>query len=265
MRFKKSDPNSNEYERRFFAILFCIHFVDVFQCLHKSETYKNIVSMVIDTLELILYLSILHKTTALYLIAFLTYGFEMALSGIIIVMELVRKDCNSECASPSCGAIFKRIWPFVRATLLYLILEVPQIPFLFLQQGSKFLGTYYEVVVIISVYFGGVACDYLEDFFVVLGFDKIGKLFGTTDEEKHTLLDKVCFTFTVIVCLLVAVFILPISTIVLASIELRDNAENLPKYDHGIYIYFLVFNSVWYLILIIISMWLGYRKCRKSK
>ena len=108
---ESSDPDSDEYQRRFFFILFAIHFVDVFQCLHKSEIYKNIVSMVIDTLKLILYLSILHKTTALYLIAFLSYGFEMALSGIIIAIERCSgsNDSESDSGSSNFTSLIKKL------------------------------------------------------------------------------------------------------------------------------------------------------------
>ena len=154
--------------------------------------------------------------------------------------------------------------------LSYLILESPQMLFLFLQSGSKFLGTYYEVLAIISIYFGAVAYDFLEILFKELfeegqlDVETIIDVYKETHEER-TFLSKVSFIFTMIVCCLLAVFILPISTIVLASIELRDNAENLPKYDHGVYIYFLVLNSVWYLFLIITPpMCLGYHKCRNS-
>jgi len=258
---QKVDSTDDEFERFFFFILFVIDAIDVLQCSFKKEKNKTIVAIIVDTCEVICYVAVLQRTTALYLVALLTYSLELLLNGVIIFLTSRCNDDTFEHKNKR-STLLGMIWDYFALHALrllsYVIFQLPQFLFLFLQPESKFRETYYEIIAIIGLYFGAIFYDHLEsiwefalekgnmlndralDYFIMKNFYK-----------EVSIVRRIWNFFALAIIVLMGIFIIPITTIVLASIELHYNSAILPSFDRNVYMYFIVFNTVWYLFLII--------------
>jgi hypothetical protein len=137
-----------EHKRYFFYTLFIIKGLDVFRCLSKNESYKTILSMVIDTLEVICYVTLLTQTSALFLVVFLTFGFEIVLNTLKVC--LLHGSDSDDTLRYSSEPIPEKMWDCLALHVLrlfaYLVFQSTQLVFLFLQPDSKFRETYYEII-----------------------------------------------------------------------------------------------------------------------
>ena len=127
---QKVDGINDQHKRSFFAILFAVDAVSVFECLSEDEREKAIVAIIVDTLELICYVAILHRTTTLYLVGFLTYGLEMLLNGLNIFLDSINDNRGSR--EKYCfPAHHLKLLEF--CPLAYMLLQLPQVLVLSLQ------------------------------------------------------------------------------------------------------------------------------------
>jgi hypothetical protein len=252
--------NVNElYERYFFFILFGIDGLDVFQCLFKNERNKTIVTMIVDTLEVICYVTILPRTSGLFLIAFLTYGFEILLNMFKVFLEGGK---NTYPASSIIDeSVAEKRWnclslPGLRL-FAYILFQSTPLFFLFLQPDSKFRETYYETITIIVLYINGIIYGYLEPFWmaflipgVKINFKTLKVVLKDIIFDKNSTLSRVWFALIVICGFLLNILIFPITSIFLSSVQLLYNPRNMRRYDRGVYIYFIVSNTIWLVFLI---------------
>ena len=92
---QKVDGINDQHKRSFFAILYAVDAVSVFECLSEYERDIAIVAIIVDMLELICYVASFHRTTTLYLVGFLTYGLEMLLNGLNIFLDSINDNRGS--------------------------------------------------------------------------------------------------------------------------------------------------------------------------
>ena len=127
---QKVDGINDQHKRSFFAILYAVDAVSVFECLSEYERDIAIVAIIVDMLELICYVASFHRTTTLYLVGFLTYRLEMLLNGLNIFLDSINDNRGSR--EKYCfPAHHLKLLEF--CPLAYMLLQLPQVLVLSLQ------------------------------------------------------------------------------------------------------------------------------------
>jgi hypothetical protein len=221
-----SDSLDQTSQQRFFFILFGIGGASLIRPMCLWSKFKVIFSMLIETGELIAYLTLLPLTTNLIVVASVFYGIEI----ILHIFNLYAIKSNfDEITSPIC---LRDYCCFPVRILFYGLIYSSPILFLFLDPDSKFRDTFYENLLILNVFFGVTYIDFT--------FESL-----CASESKPSN-DEVIYRIWQIVTLIIyniLAIIIMITTMVFAGQAIRRHEtgdEVLAQYDFAVYIYCLV-------------------------
>lgn len=244
---QKSLALDDTNERRFFYILFGITGINLFKAFFSAKRWQSAISLIAEIVQLICYLAVLGITTRIIAISVVFFVLE-------VVFHLVYM-CLNDDNEP------KRIWEKVSAfsteLVLYVVINVGSFLTLFLSSDSRFRQPVYEVPLIISLFFARMAMEVLniinpdikvmktkfeagpgQDDDSEAGFYDYGDLLV----QKHPI-ERLWTTFNMLVIMLFAPLFFSILTIVLASLEIKENGDALRSYDRGLCIYLLICSS----------------------
>ncbi|CAF1625223.1 unnamed protein product, partial [Didymodactylos carnosus] len=169
-----------------------------------------------DIGELIAYLLLLERTSSLYITVFSFFGAEIVLH--IFNIYLIVTDPHQPQQQVSYGSIKIKelIGMLIFRLFVYTLTNLGQLLYLFLPKASTFRHRYYEILTIFSLFIGSIAFDSMLD---VLKYVK-----------KIKRVNRQSF-----IGLILDFIIIPLSLIILGSLELRS--KSLLNYDRGVYMY----------------------------
>lgn len=245
---QKASVSDDTTEHRFFYILFGITGINLFKAFFSTKRWQLSVSLAAEIVQLICYLAVLGITTSI-----------VAVSVVFFVLELVfHLVCIYLNDDKEPKTIWKKVSVFAVQLFIYIAINVGSFLTLFLSSDSKFHQPVYEVSLIFSLFFAGVIMEVLnlvssdiqlmktkyeagpgQDDDSEAGFAD----FGDTLMQKH-IIERF---WTILNMLMIVVFVslfFSILTIVLASLEIKEHGNMLQSYDHGLYIYLLIYYSL---------------------
>ncbi|CAF1390123.1 unnamed protein product, partial [Didymodactylos carnosus] len=213
---RKSTDFEDEYERFYFYILLAVGSATIIDFLFKNKLYKIYLSILVDIGELIAYLLLLERTSSLYITVFSFFGAEIVLH--IFNIYLIVTDPHQPQQQVSYGSIKIKelIGMLIFRLFVYTLTNLGQLLYLFLPKASTFRHRYYEILTIFSLFIGSIAFDSMLD---VLKYVK-----------KIKRVNRQSF-----IGLILDFIIIPLSLIILGSLELRS--KSLLNYDRGVYMY----------------------------
>lgn len=217
-----------QFNNVFFFILFGVGGATLIRPMFLWSKLKIIFSILIEIGEFIAYIVILPRSNNLYIVATIFLGVEI----IFHLINLYATKSNlEEITADEC---LREYGCFSLRVLYYGLIYASLILFLFLDPDSKFRDTYYEILLILNVFFG------------ISYIDRSFKLCGATDSDSDPTLDETIYhawlDLTWAISNILATIIL-ITTMVFAGQAIRRHAtgdETLKQYDFGVYIYCLV-------------------------
>ncbi|CAF1370949.1 unnamed protein product, partial [Adineta steineri] len=180
-------------QQRFFFILFGVGAASLFKPLFVHPSVKTAFGLCIDIAELVSYLTLLTNTTSLLIVAILFFILEAILRFNLAMFET-------------------------------------QILFLFVDPTSPFRDTFYEILMVLSTFFGVITVEKLSAHLCHMNNDE--------DEDE----DKIYSIWEGFIAILTITesFILIITAVVYA-VQLVQNRSQLKTYDFVIYIIILVY------------------------
>jgi len=213
-------------QQNFFFILFGIGGATLIRPMCLWSKLKVIFSILIETGELIAYLTVLPRTTDLIIVASVFFGLEI----ILHLITLYATKSNLDEITPS--ICLRDYGCFPIRVLFYGLIYSSPIVFLFLSSDSQFRQTYYEILLVLNVFFG---VSYID-----LTFEPCCA--SESESSEEALIYRIWTYITLIIYNILAIIIM-ITTMVFAGQAIRRHAtgeEILPSYDFGVYIYCLV-------------------------
>ncbi|CAF3448749.1 unnamed protein product [Rotaria socialis] len=216
---RENDLDETE-QQKFFFILFAVGGALVFKPLCVHAIPMVLFSIAIEIGELVSYLAVLSNTTTLLVVVIVFSAVEIMLHMISIIGLWGENNGYCEEFVKNCCALPVRV-------ILYGLLFQTQILFLFLDVNSPFRGTYYEVLMIFSTFFG------------LTSIDKIAtKCCSMTEGDNE---NNLLTIWEGILSLLSALEspIIVITAVVYASQLLQDRSS-LKTYDFAIYIVIII-------------------------
>ncbi|CAF3448763.1 unnamed protein product [Rotaria socialis] len=219
---REGDIDENE-QQRFFFILFSVGGALVFKSLFVHPILTFLFSMIVESVELILYLTILSTTTSLLVVVIFFFLLEIMfhLISLICLKDNGDKDRFTNCAEDCCTLP-------VRIVSYGLLFET-QIFFLFLDTSSPFRGTYYEMLMILSTCFG------------LSAIKEVARRCCSTDEndDEDDIDLEVIWQGILRLFIVIEAPIVMLTGVVYASQSLTDRSS-LKTYDFAIYIITLI-------------------------
>lgn len=222
----KENSLDETVQQRFFFILFGVGGAILFRPMLLWSKLQIIFSILVETAELICYLVLLPHTTSLIVVATIFFVIEVVLHGFLLWGSTSNLDDISSqiCLRDYCC--------FPIRILMYGFIYSSNILFLFLDPTAKLRDTYYEVLLILNVFFG---MTYIDISFAPLCAEESEP---TVDETIYRI-----WQYTTMIIYSILAFIIMITTLVFAGQAINKHAtgeEVLRQYDFGVYIYCLV-------------------------
>ena len=271
---QKSLGLDDDQERFIFYIFIAISGASIFKAVAPNRLSELLISVLIELGELFGYLFALpERTVTTMAVSLIFCGIELILHLICFSLALreifdeKKKDPRTvpelstsqdeDCCWKLFSKLLMRIVMFIGAVLSPILT-------LFVDSSSRFRQVFYEILLLLALFFSGQTYDF--------NVNNISALKDMMKQNKHSNqinsiniianhqksihnamnpLQKLLSIITMSITFLLNILILPIVWVVLSSLELRDNGENLPSYDRGVYIYLLVTSSF---VLLIIFM-----------
>lgn len=222
----KEESLDESAQQQFFFILFGVGGAMLFRPMLLWSKLQTIFSVLVETGEFICYLVILPRTTSLIVVATIFYVVEVVLHSFLLWGS---KSNHDEISTEIC---LRDYCCFPLRVLMYGLIYSSNILFLFLDPNSQLRDVYYEVLLILNVFFG---ISYID-----LSFSPMCK------EESQPAVDETIYRiwqYTTIIIYNILALIIMITTLVFAGQAIRKHAtgeETLKQYDFGVYIYCLV-------------------------
>lgn len=253
---------NDEAQRKFFYILFGITGINLFKAFCRREKWEIAVSLLLEIVQLICYLAVLGTTTTIVVVAVIFFVFEAVFHIVYIVLN--QKD-DSDDNNDKVGRS-EMICTFFYELFSYVLLNFASFLTLFLSSDSRFRQPVFEVPLILSLFFASASMEMLKIFkpmikLIKFKYDiesKDGKESKNGKESKDgnqstselhifaqllTQKSSIERSWTGLNFFIGSVFntlVLSILTIVLASLEIKENGTTMPSYDRGLYIYLLI-------------------------
>ncbi|UJR34444.1 hypothetical protein I4U23_021851 [Adineta vaga] len=242
--FAQKAEQLEEYkERQFFFILLGISAANLFKSIFLNERIKIGISFLIEIGELFCYLFVLQRTLTVMIISLTFFGFQFLC--YIITFYLVQTNDQTKPTT-------HRIRGFIYRLAMYIGTNGGPLLTLFLSSESQFRQTLYEVSIIISIFLSTISFEISNitnssenqvqiqrttgwKMPVCLNFEQFMK-----DSSR---IERAWAYVTYIISIVFSCFYMAILTVALASLELQGKGSQLPSYDRGVCIYFLVITS----------------------
>ena len=231
-------------ERQFFLILLSISALNLLKSLFPNERIKIGISFLIEIGELFCYLFALERTLAVMAIALTFFGLQCVC--YIITLYLTKSVEQAPTTE-------HRLREFLNRRLIYVGINGGPLLTLFLSSESRFRQTPYEVSLIISVFLTSVMFDSSLEFGLVMSTwanrmrvqNQLGQPSRVPPDFRQFMknsnaVQRAWAGGTYLVSIAFSCFFMATLTVVLASLELKEKGSQLPAYDRGICIYFLV-------------------------
>jgi hypothetical protein len=221
---------SENEERKFFFILAGIGVASMFKLCIPNERLLMIYSFVIEIAELIAYILVLQGSLGLYVIAVTFFILELVLHFVILIIFIIKKRDIDEVNFLEPNLIVQ--WSIFLSSL-------HPITTWFLYPESRFRQTYYEFIVVL-VLFTAASQKGLFSQFIKSWLDPHEENRSTSDIEGAI---RFYYYWDFVIGMLFYVsnfLIMPISVLILASLEVHEHGKNLPTYDFVIYIINLI-------------------------
>lgn len=243
-----------EGQQLFFFILFGVGGATLISPMFLWSKLKVVFDILIETGEFVAYLILLPRTTNLVVVASVFYGIEIVL--LLIHLYATKSDLDDI----NSKTFIVAYCCFPARICSYGFLYIGSILFIFLDPSSQFRDTYYECLVIPSVFFGGISIDYT-----------ISRYMDPKD-ESDSIEETVYKVWESIKGVILAILgiVTFLTTLIFAGQGIRKHAtgeQTLKSYDFGLYIYLLVSSGILAATLVCaccISIPLLLFKCVKS-
>lgn len=265
---QKSLGLTDDQERFVFYIFIAINSGEMFKVIAPNDAVGVVISVLIEIAEVIGYLfGLPRRTNTTLAVALVFFFLELILHIIYFSFEVhdmcckenetnndkQKKDKNeskTEKVGRYCIAFSLQLAIFA-ATVVTPILS------LFVDSSSLFRQNFYEMFLIFTLFFHGQ----LNTLFSDIKFEPFIQFMSNTGIcpfqcGKTVTMVEACFfsesnkwkrrwaKINLIIYMLLVMFIMPLIWVILASLEFRNNGQNLPSYDRGLYIYMLVSGGI---------------------
>ena len=175
-------------QRKFFFILFGIEGGNAFKLLGKNELFRTIVSILIEIGELLCYLLILERTSAVIAVSVLFFVFQiiMHVANINCIIDMYNKKKEKEkqstqkryepqkpktqvtcpqvdiCSTSCCKIVRKKIRSVIYYVIMLAMINIGPILTIFLNNGSQFRQTIYEIPLTISLFIATTCSEFFK-------------------------------------------------------------------------------------------------------
>ncbi|CAF4031829.1 unnamed protein product [Adineta steineri] len=234
-------------ERQFFFIILSIGAINLFKSMFPNERIKTGISFLIEIGELLSYLLVLERTLAVIIISSTFFGLQFVC--YIITFSLIKSD--DETPMPE-----DQLKEFVYRVCIYIFINHGPLFTLFLNSDSRFRQTPYEVSLIIAIFLCSVIYEVSTEYrFLMNIWTNRMEVENQTDQassarpdfrevkKNSNAIERRWAIGNYLVSQIFSFFYMSILTAVLASLELTEKGSQLPSYDRGICILFLVSTS----------------------
>ena len=255
---------SNELEKLFLFVLSVISFLNLLNSFLPSRRVRVVGSAFIDLAEMIVYLFLFKPTPAL-----------IAVTVPLATLEIMCHALNYYFSDPPktkvrCYERFKEVGiEFVA------YLSVNTLPFMtiFIADRSPFRELYFEILLIVFVFFGSSLPLMLAAMISATEFRKWCHtkkimLSPQSDEEDVTFMRRKPFLLKCwmyvkfLIALLVNFFAMPIALFAISVLQLRKNLNNLPEYDQVVYKLFTCLLVVYAIAALVLIPYLIFFLCQ---
>lgn len=232
---------SNEREKRFLYALSGVSAANLLNSLLlTSRKGRAVFSIFIDLAEMIAYLILLERTPALIVLTSSLTGLEImchASSCLFIDPSKRKVGCHE---------------PFTELGIEFIAyVSVNALPFMtiFIADRSLFRGFYFEILLIVFVFFGNALPLMIAEMVRATRCRKLRHISTITlsrqsDEQIDEFMKFMrrkpfflkCWLYVkFLIALLVNFFVMPISLFAISVLQVRKNLTNLPEYDQVVY------------------------------
>ncbi|CAF1453636.1 unnamed protein product [Adineta steineri] len=234
-------------QRQFFFILLGISAITLLKSIFRNERTKIVISFLIEIGELLSYLLILERTLAVIIISSTFFGLQFVC--YIITFSLIKSDDETQMREP-------RLMGFLCRLVVYFSMNINPLLTLFLNSESRFRQTPYEVSLIIAIFLSSVAYDVRAEIKLLeYTWENQMRDLNQTNQvsparfdlrevmKNNNAIQRGWAFGNYVTSMICSCFYMITLTVILASLELKEKGSQLPSYDRGICIWFLVSTS----------------------